>query len=266
MWHLGRPTICPPIDMANLINENFTGEIHTEWRILTKHETDSLTKLMSRDKFYNSQHGRTNKWELLHIKVCTGAWPDNTTIVDNQTRSTSMAEFSGIPRSPANADDGSNFYKLKLAIKNLANENYQSIVLMMIWQKHVNLALNFYFIFSASQHNSSLLRINYFRMGEWPAKHRQITTLQHEVNCNNQGLIVSLTVPWWYILSLVGPTCYFKDWGYFYLQIILNQSSSWKKSGPNIWTQTYFAIFIAYSKCTDIGILKMIESVGCIRY
>jgi len=220
--------ICPPIDMANLINENFTGEIHTEWRILTEHETDSPTKLMSRDKFYNSQHGRTNKWEkLLHIKVCTGAWPDNTTIVDNQTRSTSMAESSGISRSPANADDGSNldnFYKLKLAIKNLANENYQSIVLMMIWQKHVNLALNFYFIFSASQHNSSLLRINYLKMGcVWPAKHRQITTLQHEVNCSNQGLIVSLTLRWWYILSLVGPTCYL----YQGLRLFLPPDDSW---------------------------------------
>jgi len=102
------------------------GEIHTEWRILIEHETDSLAKLMSIDKFYNSQHGRTNEWELLHINVCAGAWPDTTTTVDNQT---SMAEFSGIPRSPANADDGlnlDNFYKLKLAIKNLANENYQS--------------------------------------------------------------------------------------------------------------------------------------------
>jgi len=62
-----------------------------------------------------------------------------------------MAEFSGISWSPTNADDGlnlDNFYKLKLAIKNLANENCQSIVLMMIWQKHVDLALNFYFIFS----------------------------------------------------------------------------------------------------------------------
>jgi len=46
-----------------------------------------------------------------------------------------MAESSGISRSPANADGGSNldnFYKLKLAIKNLANESYQSIVLMMM--------------------------------------------------------------------------------------------------------------------------------------
>jgi len=148
--------ICPPIDMANLINENFTGEIHTEWRILTKHKTDSLTKLMSRDMFHNSQHGRTNKWELLHIKVCTGAWPDNTTIVDNQTRSTSMAESSGISRSPANADGGSNldnFYKLKLAIKNLANESYQSIVLMMIWQKTCKpgIKLLFYFFGKSTQ-------------------------------------------------------------------------------------------------------------------
>jgi len=72
---------------------------------------------MSIDKFYNSQHGRTNEWELLHINVCAGAWPDNTTTMDNQT---SMAEFSGIPRSPTNADDGlnlDNFYKLKLALK-----------------------------------------------------------------------------------------------------------------------------------------------------
>jgi len=55
-----------------LINEIFTGEVHTEWRILIEHETDSFAKLMSRDKLYNSQHGRTNEWELLHINADVG--------------------------------------------------------------------------------------------------------------------------------------------------------------------------------------------------